>query len=210
MVPGTPSLLNRTWYDSAATEYLVRFSYTLPLKQIVEALLALVPLEALPRTGWVQRGIAQPECIAGHLVGTTLVALALAPRVEPPLNVDRVVALAAVHDAPEALLGDLPMSAKRLLGAEAKQAAEERAAREVLGPLSETALERFLEAQEGSTREAQLARLCDKLQLGLRLLAYRKAGQGNLDEFIEGLCNLDCSAFEPAVEFQRELLAALQ
>ena len=71
------------------------------LRATLDALLALVPLESLPRTGWIQRGVATPESIAGHVLGTGFVALALAPRVEPPLDVDRVVSLCAVHDAPD-------------------------------------------------------------------------------------------------------------
>ncbi|MCB9914680.1 MAG: HD domain-containing protein [Planctomycetes bacterium] len=175
----------------------------------LDALLALVPLEALPRTGWIQRGVPAPESVAAHVLGTAWVALALAPRVTPPLDVDRVVALCAVHDAPEALLGDLPRSGARLLPAGAKRAAEERAAELLLGPLSPAALERHREALALDTREARLAKLCDGLQLGVRLLAYRRAGQRGLDEFVATVAALDCAEFEPAAALQRELLAAL-
>ena len=59
--------------------------------RIVDALVGLDTLADLPRTGWLQHGVAVPESIAGHTVGVAHVALALAPRVEPALDVDRVV-----------------------------------------------------------------------------------------------------------------------
>ncbi len=176
------------------------------MSKLLDALLALVPLESLPRTGWVQRGITSPESIAGHLVGTGFLALALAPRVEPALDVDRVVALCAVHDAPEALLGDLPRAASRLLPTGAKRSAEAQAAQELLAPLSALALARFEEAAAEQSREARFAKLCDRLQLGVRLIAYQRAGWRGLDEFRETLEALDCGEFDAARELRDELL----
>ncbi len=184
---------------------------TLPaVDELLEALLALGALEHLPRTGWLQRGIPDAEPVAAHVLGTALVALALAPRVEPPLDVDRCVTLAVVHDAPEALLGDLPRSAAERLPVGAKRAAETRAAQDLLAPLSARALESWREYDAAQTREARLVRLADRLHLGLRLLAYLRAGRRGLDEFIEGLQRLDASEFPPAEELRRSLLAALE
>ena len=180
------------------------------MSDLLDALLALVPLESLPRTGWIQRGIETPESIAGHVLGTGFLALALAPGVEPPLDVARVVALCAVHDAPEALLGDLPRAGARLLPEGAKASAEDRAAEQLLSPLSGLALERYREVTALESREARLAKLCDGLQLGVRLLAYLRAGRRGLDEFRATLAELDCSEFAPAEELQAELMAALK
>lgn len=179
------------------------------MSDLLEALLALVPLESLPRTGWVQHGISPPESVAGHVLGVGFVALAIAPGVSPPVDVDRVVALAAVHDAPEALLGDLPRAASELLPAGAKAQAEAAAAERLLAPLSGLAAERYHEATELETREARLAKLCDRLQLGVRLLAYRRAGWLGLERFQETLAELDCSEFPPAAELQESLLLSL-
>ncbi|HJP02385.1 MAG TPA: HD domain-containing protein [Planctomycetota bacterium] len=179
------------------------------MDETLEALLALAPLDALPRTGWVQHGIGAPESVAGHLAATALVALALAPRVEPGLDVDRCLALALVHDAPEALIGDLPRGAQDRLPPGAKAAAEEAAARSLLAPLSPVALARFREFAAGETREARLAHLCDRLALGVRLLAYLRAGSRGLEEFTGGLEALDCAEFQPAEDLRRALLAAI-
>lgn len=176
---------------------------------LLEALLALQCLQDLPRTGWIQRGIAEPESIAGHVLGTCELVLALGPRVDPPLDTERALALALVHDAPEALLGDLPRTASELLPEGAKRTAEQRAARHLLGPLSDLALARFEEQFAGATREARFVRVCDRLQLGLRLLGYRRAGRAGLQEFEASLRELDCAEFAPARALQAELVAEL-
>jgi 5'-deoxynucleotidase YfbR-like HD superfamily hydrolase len=136
------------------------------------------------------------------------VVLALAPRVRPELAVDRALALALVHDAPEALTGDLPRVAADLLPEGAKRTAEAAAA-ERLFATNPLALERWREYRERRTREARFVAVCDRLQLGVRLVAYRRAGVGGLDEFRDGLEALACDGFEPAEELRQELLAAL-
>jgi putative hydrolase of HD superfamily len=174
----------------------------------LEALCRLAALERLPRTGWLIAGLGQAESVAAHGLGVALVVLALGPGVAPGLDVDRALALAIVHDAPEALLGDLPKRAGELLPAGAKAAAEARAAAELLGPLSGPALERFEEYRRQESREARFVRLCDKLALGVRLVAYRRSGARGLEGFLPGLEALDCSEFPSALALKDAILAA--
>lgn len=176
---------------------------------MLDALLALQPLESLPRTGWIQRGIAAPESIGDHVLGACFIVLALGPRVEPPLDVERALSLVLVHDAPEALLGDLPRSANELLPPGAKAEAESRAAARILPPLSELAHARFVEYQAGATREARFARVCDRLHLGVRMIGYLRSGARGLGDFAQTVAALDCSEFAPALALHREILAAL-
>jgi putative hydrolase of HD superfamily len=175
---------------------------------LLDALLSLLPLDALPRTGWIQAGVAQPESIAAHGLGTALVALALGPRVEPALDVDRAVALCVVHDAPEALSGDLPRAVSETLPPGTKRALEEQLAERILLPLSETCAERFAEYAAGESREARFARACDRLHLGLRWLGYRRAGARGLEGFRATLEASDVSEFGPCAALLTELLAA--
>ena len=175
----------------------------------LEALLKLLALDRLPRTGWILAGVEPVESVAAHGLGTALVALALGPAVEPALDVDRAVSLAVLHDAPEALLTDLPRSASSLLPAGAKGQAEARAAERLLAPLSSAALEREAEYRAQETREARFVRLCDKLQLGVRLLGYVRAGARGLEDFRTGLENLEAGEFAPCEKLRLQLLAAL-
>lgn len=174
---------------------------------MLEPLLRLLPLDALPRTGWTLAGVPAPESIAGHVLGAAHLALALGPRAEPPLAMDRVLAMVLVHDVPEALSGDLPRAAALALPDGAKAAMEQALAAELAGPLGLE--EAWAEYQAGATREARFARLCDKLQLGVRLVGYRRAGQAGLDEFRGGLEALDCAEFPAAAALREEILAAL-
>jgi putative hydrolase of HD superfamily len=174
----------------------------------LDSLLALLALDRLPRTGWVQRGVPAPESIAGHMLGSAQIALILAEEVDVPLDLSRLLRMLLVHDAPEALTGDLPRAAAALLPTGAKQAMEEGAA----GILFESApacSQAWREFTQGLTREARFARLCDKLQLGLRLLAYRRQGLRGLEEFEVGLGELDASEFPAAEALRRELVSAL-
>ena len=140
-------------------------------------------------------GVPYPESIAAHSHGVSLVVLALGPAVQPPIDVDRAVSLSAVHDVPEALLSDLPRPGARLLPEGAKQIAETAAAHELLGPLSPLALARFEEYAANESREARFVRLCDRLHLGVMLVAYLRAGARGLEDFMQTMTDLDATEF---------------
>ena len=177
-----------------------------PSATLLDRLLALLPLDRLPRTGWILRGVPDPESVAGHILGTAHLALALGPRVDPPLAMERVLAMALVHDAPEALTGDLPRAAAAHLPEGAKHAMEGEIARELVEPLSIAASRAWAEYRALETREARFVVLCDRLQLGVRLVGYLREGRSGLDGFRRGLEELDCSAFPPAQALLDEIL----
>lgn len=175
---------------------------------LLTPLIALLALDRLPRTGWILAGVPQPESVAGHVLSTAHVALGLAPGVQPELDLAAVLAAILVHDAPEALSGDLPKRAAGMLPAGAKQALEDGLARDLLGALSPLALASYAGYAAQDSREARFARLCDKLQLGVRLCAYARSGQRGLESFRAGLAALDCDEFPPAEQLRAEILAA--
>lgn len=174
----------------------------------LDALMPLLVLDRLPRTGWLLAGVPSPESVAAHSLGTALVVLALGPCLEPPIDVDHAVSLAVLHDAPEARLTDLPRIATDCFAPGAKAAAERVAAQHLLAPLSAAALAGFEEFQAQATREARFVKLCDKLHLGLRWLGYRREGSGNLAGFRPGLASLACDEFAPCGTLRAEILAA--
>ncbi len=181
-----------------------------PIRRVphLDALLPLLSLDRLPRTGWLVAGVANPETVAAHSLGTALVVLALGPCVAPALDVDRAVSLAVLHDAPEALLTDLPRSAVECLPSGAKAAGERKAAERLLAPLSALAAQRFEEFRAQETREARFVRLCDQLHLGLRWLGYRREGARVPGGFRNGLEALACAEFAPCAELCAEILTA--
>lgn len=66
-------------------------------------------LKAIPRTGWLHRGVPpdEAESVADHSFRTALLAW-LAATAEPALDRDRILKLALLHDLAEAVTGDLP------------------------------------------------------------------------------------------------------
>lgn len=155
--------------------------------EIVSLYARLAALKLLPRTGWLQRGVAQPESVAEHTFGVAALALLVAGA-EPGLDQGRLLAIALVHDMAEALLGDLPASARRLLGADAKHAAERQAAAELFGALPQAGhyLALWDEYARGASREARLVKGLDRIEMLAQALAYERAGSRALAEFWEG------------------------
>ena len=68
-----------------------------------------------PRTGWVQRGVQNPESIAEHIYGCWLLGTFLLPDTHPDPTYDKQVILdmLLLHDLPEAVTGDIPRPEKK-------------------------------------------------------------------------------------------------
>jgi putative hydrolase of HD superfamily len=100
----------------------------------------------------------------------------------------RLLAIALLHDLAEALLGDLPASARRLIGADAKRAAERRAIEELLADLPNRAeyLALWDEYAAGTSAEARLVKELDRIEMLAQALAYERAGSQMLAEFWAG------------------------
>lgn len=154
-------------------------------------------LKSLPRTGWLFAGVAQPESLADHTCLVALYALFLSEAVNEnpasqgltaPLDVERVLALALLHDLAEAVLTDLPKRSAQVLGAEAKHRAEEQIVQDLLGALpgGERYVALWREYDGATTPEARLVKDLDKLEMVLQAWRYSHRGHRNLDEFRRG------------------------
>jgi putative hydrolase of HD superfamily len=159
-------------------------------EQTPQALLDLyrhaATLKLMPRTGWLQRGVQQPESVAEHIFGVALLALLAGDQVTG-LDRGRLLTIALLHDLAEASLSDLPSSARRLLGAEAKHAAERRAMEELCVRLPQgDYLALWDEYERGASPEARLVKGLDRIEMLTQALAYERAGNRALDEFWEG------------------------
>ncbi|MDP6369018.1 MAG: HD domain-containing protein, partial [Planctomycetota bacterium] len=149
------------------------------------------------------------ESVAGHVLGVAWLALTLAPEVAPPLDLGRCLAMAVLHDAPEAASGDLPAPAARHLPPGAKKIMEDALAEELVTPLGSLPEALFREYGSQETREAAFVHICDKLQLGVHLLRLERAGGGDLGQFHGVLESLDCADFAPCAELRAALLEEL-
>lgn len=143
-------------------------------------------LKRTARTGWAQRGIPQPESVAAHSYGVAFTALVLSQLVAVPLDAGKLLAMAVLHDLPEALTSDIPSPAWSYLPAGSKPEAERHAMTEALGSTSVTATLMALweELEAGDTPEARLLHDADRLELYLQAANYEEeTGNRKLGEF---------------------------
>jgi putative hydrolase of HD superfamily len=152
----------------------------------VEILRHANQLKRTARTGWVQRGVPEAEDVAAHSYGVIFATLLLAPLVERPINLGRALALAVLHDLPEALTTDIPSPAWRLLPAGLKVDVERSALETILGGASFAP--EWLAWQEelalNESAEARLVHDADKIDLFIQALIYEEqSGNVHLQQF---------------------------
>lgn len=185
-------------------------------------------LKAVPRTGWLDRGVPpiEVESVADHSFRTALLAW-LAAAEQPGLDRDRVLKLALIHDLAEALTGDVPPydTAELPTSAEAtarqsfldrrhrrsearraaKHAAESAAITDLLAglpPHLATELRALWdEVEAAATPEARFAKQADKLETYLQSREYLS------DEPSRPMASF---AAEVAEEIDQPALAALR
>ncbi len=159
--------------------------------KVIAFLAELQRLKAVPRTGWLLRGVRDVESVADHSYGVALIAMLLADLAqargfEP--DVEKVLRMALLHDLTEARTGDLPNTIKRHFDRKSLRAADESIADEILlglGALGEEYQLLWREYEERQTLEARIVKAADKLDLLLQAREYEKGGSRNLHEFWE-------------------------
>lgn len=146
-------------------------------------------LKRLPRTGWLVKGINEPESIAAHSFSTILMALIIGIE-RKDINLQKLLIMSILHDLGESYLGDLtPASIELLGGNETKKKLEKDAITKLFDLLDENKQKKLLDIYEqyinNETEEAKLLHQIDKLEMLLQAVEYQKAGypKENLNEF---------------------------
>jgi putative hydrolase of HD superfamily len=187
----------------------------------VDALAAALALKDESRTGWQLRGVADPESVAAHAWGVSLLCLLYGPRAE--VDVDRTLRLAIVHDLAEAETGDEPTRADpdaETVDHAGKTRREREAMAALLAPLSPDAADPVRSAWEEyearETPEATFVKDMDLIDMCAQALVYERSGRyepGETDAF-EHYEHLDefFATAEPRLrtEVGRELFAELK
>ena len=173
---------------------------------LVKLLEELQSLDRVPRLGYSQRGVPDPESVSEHSFHVVFLVWALASDVEG-LDRLRALELALVHDLAEVRFGDLPRTASHYLPEGAKAQAEMAAMVDLLAPLGHDRAELLAEYQRKETPEARFVSVCDKLQLIIKAGVYERWRAGAVGEFLDALSDFDDGGFEPVrrvVEALRE------
>jgi putative hydrolase of HD superfamily len=145
-------------------------------------------LKQTVRTGWVQRGVPGAENVAAHSYGVGFIALVMAEVIPEPIDLQKVLTMALLHDLPEGLTSDIPTPAWQLLPLGVKEDVERTAMLAMLGDLQfkQDLLINWEEMQKKETAESRLVHDCDKLDMYLQALIYeQQTGNLRLNEFWE-------------------------
>lgn len=155
---------------------------------ILEVLLYANQLKRTARTGWAQRGVPNPEDVAAHSYGVIFATLLLSELVAESIDLERALALAVLHDLPEALTTDIPSPAWRLLPAGLKAEVERAAVETIVGNAGFASrwLSWHEELEQNASAEARLVHDADKIDMFVQALVYeQQTGNEHLEVFWE-------------------------
>jgi putative hydrolases of HD superfamily len=143
-------------------------------------------LKRTARTGWVQRGVPDAENVAAHSYGVACTTLILGSAIQQPMDLNKALVMAILHDLPEALTTDIPTPAWRFLPSGTKRPMERAALAMILADLpfagDLTAVWEELHLLE--SKEAWLVHDADRIDLFLQAWIYEaQTGNRHLAEF---------------------------
>lgn len=157
---------------------------------VLKVLLYGNQLKRTARTGWVQRGVPNAENVAAHSYGVVFTALILAQLTAEPIDLGKVLAMAALHDLPEGLTTDIPTPAWSYLPPGCKSDVERSAMAEIMDgvPFAPQLLTLWEELHtvktDYPTAEARLIHDADRLDMFLQAVIYEEqTGNRQLVEF---------------------------
>ena len=133
-------------------------------------------LKSLPRTGWIQNGVSNPETVASHSWGMSLLAMKLCPE---NLDLSKVLQICIVHDLPESIVGDItPYDG---VSKEDKKKMESDAMKNIAPEF----LELWEEYENQTSEEAKFVKRMDKLDMSVQAMIYKKQLAMDSETFIE-------------------------
>ncbi len=159
------------------------------VKHLINLLIYGNQLKRTARTGWAQRGVPNAENVAAHSYGVVFTAMVLCQIIMgEELNLERVLAMAALHDLAESVTTDIPTPAWRYLPVNIKESVERGAMSEILGNVlfGNEWMALWEEMNREETAESKLVHDADKLEMFTQALMYEKQfGNVQLAEFWE-------------------------
>lgn len=148
----------------------------------------------IPRTGWGMHGIPNPESVAEHTFSLSFLTLQLAPLLSDkhnyPLNINKLVKMAILHDIGEIETGDIVISKGAIIDLQKRREKEEKEKKGIQklfkdSDKSNLAVNLFAEMVERESMEANIFWQLDKLDMAIQALDYELSHKKDLSEFFE-------------------------
>jgi len=153
--------------------------------RLLSIILEANELKTIPRMGWRVRGVTDGESVAEHSYAVALISMLLADRLDEPIDREKLLMIALLHDLPEHMLGDIHAPATQILGEETKEAAELKILERLFEGIEDGPryIALWKEFAERSSVEGRLVRAVDKLEMFTQAYQYESAGNRMLDDF---------------------------
>jgi putative hydrolase of HD superfamily len=155
------------------------------------------PLDRIARAGYVLRGVSEPESVAAHSHFVALLTLLVLDAHPEEFDRERALAMALIHDLPEAVLMDIPMPAGNAYLKAAKDDAEQAIFERLFDGFPPKYAEYHRDLLGAHSPEARLIRGLDKAQMMIKIWMYEREGRGRLKEFWNNPRNFEDFGIEP-------------
>ena len=145
------------------------------LEGLVDFLKCAGKLKRLPRTGWVESGVDEPESVADHSYRTALIAMILSDL--QGFDTAKAIRMALLHDIAEAEMGDLTPRQKEDKGPTFSNEERETAARllsKLPGNLAGGYIALLEEFFKMPSPEAKVVANADKVDMVLQAIEYEE------------------------------------
>lgn len=143
---------------------------------MIEAVLEALDLKEEKRTGWQLRNIADPESVADHTWGVSLLALLFGHSED--INLDKALKMSVIHDLPESRTGDIASRAEeenQEVSDQEKEIRELEAVSKISKDLKRNEIKQlWKEYNMENTPESKFVKDMDKIEMCLQALKYRK------------------------------------
>ncbi len=164
----------------------------------------------LPRTGWKMSGINDCESVSEHIFGTSFIAMLVCDIInkgKQKVSTEKVLRMMLIHDMGESMIGDIPSPPVKDLKP-FKDKLEEHAFVQMTENIidADSYHKLWLEYNAGETRESQLAKAIDGLEMMFQAFFYERMGYRNLDQFWQ---TIQQNQYIPHFPFLSEILNSL-
>jgi putative hydrolases of HD superfamily len=180
-------------------------------RELIDLFLVVGNLKKITRTGWVLKGIKNPESVAEHQFRVVLLILIISNYLED-IDKNKLLEMALIEDIGEALTGDIRWEegSQEIKDEEEKVNQEEEAVKKVLEncPMKEYYVGLWKEFRRQETKEAQILKQVDKFEMAIQAFEYEKEGHPaeKLNEFWENAEKyLKGKELEPLFEVLKKL-----